>query len=177
MDRAGIQAGDTTEQIGKRTKHAEEGTLMTQVQTGAGNAWYLASVIVPRTSSTRDITVLETAMQGLAQDARHPVALELVATASSRHFLLRATSAMSQRHLADQVQARYPQAMIRPLTQEDDPLALREDETVSAVELHAGAAAYLPLAPFANASCCKREPIPCSVFSACSTTCQLTCAS
>ena len=148
MDRAGIQAGDTTEQIGERTKHAEEGTVMTPVQTVAGNEWYLASVIVPRTSSTRDITVLETAMQGLAQDARHPVALELAATASSRQFLLRATSAMSQRHLADQVQARYPQAIIRPLTQEDDPLALREGETVSAVELRAGAAAYLPLRAF-----------------------------
>ena len=141
MDRAGVQAVDTTEQIGERT-------VMTAVQTGAGNECYLESVIVPRTSSTRDITVLETAMQGLAQDARHPVALELTATASSRQFLLRATSAMSQRHLADQVQARYPQAIIRPLTQQDDPLALREGEAVSAVELRAGAAAYLPLHAF-----------------------------
>ena len=87
-------------------------------------------------------------MQGLAQDARHPVALEVAATASSRHFLLRATSAMSQRHLADQVQARYPQASIRPLTQQDDPLVLRGGEMVSAVELRAGAAAYLPLRAF-----------------------------
>jgi hypothetical protein len=145
MNRAGVQTGDTPEQIGERTKHAEEATLMTPVQTRAGNACYLASVIVPRTSSTRDSTVLETAMQGLAQDARHPVALELAATASSRQFLLRATSTMSQRHLADQVQARYPQAILRPLTQEDDPLALEEGEMVSAVELRAGAAAYLPL--------------------------------
>ena len=121
---------------------------MTQVQTVARNECYLASVIVPRTTSTRDITVLETAMQGLAQDARHPVALEVAATASSRQFLLRATSAMSQRHLADQVQARYPQAIIRPVSEPDDPLALREGETVSAVELRAGAAAYLPLRAF-----------------------------
>ena len=148
MGTAGVQAVDTTEQIGERTKHAEAETIMTPVQTGAGNACYLATVIVPRTSSTRDITVLETAMQGLAQDVRHPVALELAATASSRHFLLRGTSAMSQRHLADQVQARYPQASIRPLTQQDDPLELREGETVSAVELRAGAAAYLPLRAF-----------------------------
>ncbi len=148
MDRAGVQAADTTEQIGERTKHAEEGTIMTPVQTVAGNAWYLASVIVPRTSSTRDITVLETAMQGLAQDTKHPVALEVAATASSRQFQLRTTSAMSQKHLADQVQARYPQAIIRPLPQQDDPLALREGETVSAVELRAGAAAYLPLRAF-----------------------------
>ncbi len=148
MNRAGVQAVDTSEQIGERTKQAEEGTVMTPVQTRAGNACYLASVIVPRTSSTRDITVLETAMRGLAQDARHPVALEVAATASSRHFLLRATSAMSERHLADQVQARYPQASIRPLTQQDDPLALKEGEMVSAVELRAGAAAYLPLRSF-----------------------------
>ena len=148
MDRASVQVGDTTEQIGERTKHVEEGTALTSVQTVSGNAWYLASVIVPRTSSTRDITVLETAMQGLAQDAKHPVALELAATASSRSFLLRATTAMSQRHLVDQVQARYPQAIMRPLTQKDDPLARRVGETVSAVELRAGAAAYLPLRVF-----------------------------
>jgi hypothetical protein len=126
----------------------EEGKMTMQVQADSRNEVYLASVIVPRTSSTRDITVLETAMQGLAQDARHPVALEVAATASSRHFLLRATSAMSQRHLEDQVQARYPQASIRPLSQEDDPLSLREGEMVSAVELRAGAAAYLPLRAF-----------------------------
>jgi len=120
----------------------------TPVQAVVENECYLASVIVPRTSSTRDITVLETAMQGLAQDARHPVALEVAATASSRQFLLRATSAMSQRHLADQVQARYPQAILHPQTQEDDPLELREGEMVSAIELRAGAAAYLPLRAF-----------------------------
>jgi hypothetical protein len=102
-------------------------------------------VIVPRATSTRDITVLETAMQGLALDKRHPVALEVAATASSRQFMLRATSAMSQRHLADQVQARYPQAMIQPLGRTGDPLVLQEGETVSAIELRAGAAAYLPL--------------------------------
>jgi hypothetical protein len=140
-----MHRASTTEQIGETAKQAAERTLMTQVQTVAGNEGFLASVIVPRANSTRDITVLETAMQGLAQDARHPVALELAATASSRHFLLRATSAMSLRHLVDQVQARYPQAIIRPVGTPDDPLALREGETVSAVELRAGAAAYLPL--------------------------------
>src|SRR5713226_7647722 len=103
---------------------------MTHVQSVARNEDVLASVLVPRVTSSRDITVLETAMQGLALDARHPVTLELAATASSRHFLLRATSAMSLKHLADQVQARYPKAIIRPLVQQDDPLAQREDETV-----------------------------------------------
>jgi hypothetical protein len=136
-----IKGGAKSKQTNETTQQAEEGTVMTPVQIGS----YLASVLVPRASSTRDITALETAMQGLAPDARHPVALELAATNASRHFLLRATSAMSQRHLADQVQARYPQAIIRQQAQEDDPLAQSEGEVVSAVELRAGAAAYLPL--------------------------------
>jgi len=138
-----IRGGDTSNHREETTQHAEEGTVKARVQA----EHYLASVLVPRASSTRDITVLETAMQGLALDTRHPVALELAATASSRHFLLRATSAMTQKHLADQVQARYPQAIIRQMAQEDDPLAQREGEVVSAVELRAGAAAYLSLRP------------------------------
>ncbi len=133
------------EQISEMPKQPEEGALVTPVQTGVGSEHVLASVIVPRATSTRDITTLASAMQGLALDSRHPVALELAATATSRHFLLRATSAMSLRHLADQVQARYPQAIIRQMDQQDDPLALREGETVAAIELRAGAAAYLPL--------------------------------
>src|SRR5260221_11478189 len=120
--KATIRRGDTINRREERAHRAKEGAVKALVQAGS----YLASVLVPRTASTRDITALETAMQGLAPDARHPVALELAATASSRHFLLRATSAMSQRHLADQVQARYPQAIIRQFTQEDDPLLVRE---------------------------------------------------
>src|SRR5260370_39620754 len=116
---------------------------MTHVQSVARNEEVLASVMVPRVTSTRDITVLETAMQGLALDARHPVALEVAATASSPHFLLRASSAMSQRHLADQGQARYPQAIIRPVGDPDDPLLLREGETASTGEFRAGGEADL----------------------------------
>jgi hypothetical protein len=143
-----VQAPDTIGQSGETMMQETERTLMTHVQSVARNEEVLASVLVPRVTSSRDITVLETAMQGLALDDRHPVALELAATASSRHFLLRATSAMSQRHLADQVQARYPQAIIRPVGDPDDPLVLREGETASAVELRAGAEAYLPLRAF-----------------------------
>ena len=75
-----------------------------------GQECFLASVLVPRAASTRDIVALETAMQGLAQDDRHPVALELAATATTRGFLLRATSALALAHLCSQIQARYPQA-------------------------------------------------------------------
>jgi hypothetical protein len=114
----------------------------------AAQECFLASVLVPRAASTRDITTLETAIQGLAQDDRHPVALELAATASSRGFLLRATSLLSLQHLCSQVQARYPQAIIRPVASGHDPLALQDGEQVSVVELSAGAAAYLPLRAF-----------------------------
>src|SRR5438270_5620021 len=113
-----------------------------------GQECFLASVLVPRAASTRDIVALETAMQGLVQDDRHPVALELAATTSSRGFLLRATSLMSLQHLCGQIQARYPQAVIGPVTREHDPLALQDGEVASVVELCAGAAAYLPLRAF-----------------------------
>ena len=109
---------------------------------------FLASVLVPRAASTRDITALETAMLGLAQDDRHPVAFELAATATSRGFLLRATSLLSLQHLCSQVQARYPQAKIGLVGEAHDPLTLQDGEEVSVVELSAGAAAYLPLRGF-----------------------------
>src|ERR1700694_2880093 len=114
----------------------------------ASQECFLASVLVPRAASTRDIVALESAMQGLAQDDRHPVALELAATATSRGFLLRATSAMALSHLRGQVHARYPQSIMQPVASGQDPLAQREDEAVSVVELCAGAAAYLPLRTF-----------------------------
>ena len=145
MHKGAVQATDTTEQSGETTKHTEVRTPLMIRQAVSRNEAVIASVLVPRVTSTREISVLETAMQGLALDKRHPVALELSATASTRHFLLRATSRMSLKHLADQVQARYPQAVIRPMDHSDEPLVLREGETVSVVELHPGAAAYLPL--------------------------------
>ena len=53
-----IQGGDKSKQTNETTQQAEEGMVKALVQTGS----YLASVLVPRASSTRDITVLETAM-------------------------------------------------------------------------------------------------------------------
>jgi hypothetical protein len=103
----------------------------------------VVQVVPPRTASSRDIAALETVMQGLVLDTRHPVALEIARTESGRQFLLRATTRAALDHLADQIQARYPQASIQALA--DDPLDLRAGETVSAVELRPGAASYLPL--------------------------------
>jgi hypothetical protein len=100
-------------------------------------------VVPPRSASDRDIVALETVMQGLALDDRHPIALEIARTAQGRQFLLRATSEASLEHLAAQIQARYPQASIHPLS--EDPLTLKPGETIAAVELQPGAASYLPL--------------------------------
>ncbi len=100
-------------------------------------------VVPPRSASDRDIAALETVMQGLALDDRHPIALEIARTAQGRQFLLRATSEASLEHLAAQIQARYPQASIHPLS--EDPLTLKPGEAIAAVELQPGAASYLPL--------------------------------
>src|SRR6266487_629324 len=136
---------DFTGHTAETTDQTEESARLAHGQTKAGRKDFLASVVVPRASSTRDIIVLETVMQGLALDKRHPVALELAATSSSRRFLLRATTAMSLKHLVDQVQARYPQAIVRTMGEADDPLVMCAGETFSVVELRPGAAAYLPL--------------------------------
>jgi hypothetical protein len=89
------------------------------------------------------MAALEAVMQGLAIDERHPVALEIARTTRGRLFLLRATSCAALEHIAAQIQARYPQAEIRSLA--EDPLALKEGETVAVLELGPGAASYLPL--------------------------------
>ncbi|MGH2508083.1 MAG: helicase HerA domain-containing protein, partial [Ktedonobacteraceae bacterium] len=96
-----------------------------------------------RVAGERDLPALETAMQGLALDAHTPMALELAATTTSRQFLLRAEQQVALRHLEQQVQARYPQALIQPAA--SDPLTLASGEECSVVELRPGAAAYLPL--------------------------------
>jgi hypothetical protein len=103
-------------------------------------------VVPPRTASSRDMAALETVMQGLVLDTHHPVALEIARTESGRQFLLRATSHVALEHLAAQIQARYPQAIIKSPT--CDPLILKPGEIVSAVELRPGAASYLPLRAF-----------------------------
>ncbi len=100
-------------------------------------------VIPPPRASHRDIQALETAAQSLALDSRHPVALEIARTPQGREFLLRATSRVALEHLADQIQARYPQASMLPVA--CDPLTRAADERISAVELRPGAASYLPL--------------------------------
>ena len=105
----------------------------------------LVCQVIPPRVAVRDLPALETAMQALALDARHPIALEIAGSATARLFLIRATSRPALEHLVAQLYARYPQATLLPLTARQDPLHLCEHEAISALELNSGAASYLPL--------------------------------
>lgn len=76
----------------------------------------LAQIRVLRMGSTRDITALETAMQGLTLDERYPISLEIAGTATSRMWALRAITPAALQYLVAQMQARYPQAEIEATT-------------------------------------------------------------
>ncbi len=103
----------------------------------------LLQIFPSRADRARDLPALASAMQNLALDERSPVALELAATNTSRQFLLRAQDALALRHLGGQMQARYPQAVLRAAL--SDPLEMAPYEECSVVELRPGAASYLPL--------------------------------
>jgi DNA helicase HerA-like ATPase len=110
-------------------------------------------IIPPHTSGSgkqkqqRDQEVtLEAAMQSLVLDKRHPVALELAGTAERRSFIVRATSQVALDHVEALLRSQYPQLGVQPLPPYEDPFRLLgPNEDVSAVELVAGAAPYLPL--------------------------------
>ncbi|HEU5347368.1 MAG TPA: type IV secretory system conjugative DNA transfer family protein [Ktedonobacterales bacterium] len=84
-------------------------------------------------------------MAALAHALNQPIALEIAGTARSRRFIARATDSVILGHLVQQLQARYPQAVIRPLSAENDPLRVEPGEKITALELRPGAAPYLPL--------------------------------
>ncbi len=108
------------------------------------NALSLVREIRPaRASGARDLPALETALSSLALDPQSPIALELAATSTTRQFLLRARETVALHHLEQQVQARYPQAVITAVS--TDPLTRAPGEECSVVELRPGAASYLPL--------------------------------
>ncbi|GHO93591.1 hypothetical protein KSF_036390 [Reticulibacter mediterranei] len=88
---------------------------------------------------------LEAAMQSLVLDQKHPVALELAGTAERRSFIVRATSQTALYHVEALLRSQYPQLGVEPLRAYEDPFLLQSHEDVSAIELVAGAAPYMPL--------------------------------
>jgi hypothetical protein len=108
----------------------------------------LAFQIVPprqRKEEEEQEISLEAAMQGLVLDKRHPVALELAGTHESRSFIVRATTPVALDHIEAQLRTLYPQLDVRPIEPHEDPFRLDPHEAISAVELRAGGASYLPL--------------------------------
>lgn len=105
----------------------------------------LALHIIPPLQSKQDHVDLEAAMQSLVLDKRHPIALELAGTFERRSFIVRATTQTALDHVEALLRSQYPQLEVRPLPTYEDPFTLEAYETVSAVELTAGSASYLPL--------------------------------
>jgi hypothetical protein len=105
----------------------------------------LAIQVIPPLQPDHDQIALEAAMQSLVLDSQHPVALELAGTAQRRSFIVRATSQTALDHVEALLRSQYPQLDVRPLRAYEDPFRLEPHEAVSAVELVAGTASYLPL--------------------------------
>ncbi|GCE03496.1 hypothetical protein [Dictyobacter aurantiacus] len=102
-------------------------------------------IIPPLHSNKEHAIALEATMQSLVLDRQHPITLELAGTQEWRSFIVRATSQSALDHVEALLRAQYPQSEIRPLRSHDDPFRLDPGEAVSAVELEAGSASYLPL--------------------------------
>ena len=128
-------------------RHSEPRPSPTGVVNGAweAHAATTAVEIIPPRRTTREAVALETGMAALAHGLNQPIALEMSGTTRSRRFVVRAVDAATLSQLVHQLQARYPQAVIRPLTAEHDALRLEPGERTTALELRPGAAQYLPL--------------------------------
>lgn len=104
---------------------------------------FACAIVVPHSHEKNEVA-LASAMHGLVLDVKHPLALEIAGTPSTKQFLLRTTTAEAMNHAIAQIRARYPQASITPLDGADDPFHLDPGEAVSTIELR-GAAPDLPL--------------------------------
>ncbi|HTK06189.1 MAG TPA: hypothetical protein VL485_03390 [Ktedonobacteraceae bacterium] len=116
-------------------------------------------IIPPLHSSTEHAIALEATMQSLVLDQQHPIALELVGTNERRSFIVRATSQAALDHAEALLRAQYPQSEIRPLKTHEDAFRLDPDEAISAVELVAGTASFLPLRTWQEAQKEGTDPL------------------
>jgi hypothetical protein len=109
------------------------------------NAPALVAAIIPPRVNDLDLADVETLMHTLVAGSGRPIALEIAAVGATRWLLVRATRPDDLAHVLAQLHARYPQAEVRPLTADDDPLRLGAAETAQLVELRAATPGYLPL--------------------------------
>ncbi|EFH83584.1 type IV secretory system conjugative DNA transfer family protein [Ktedonobacter racemifer] len=107
----------------------------------------LARIIPARGMTLVERDALEGTMQSLVLQGS-VLALEIASTPTDTHqarsvqFLLRSPSEEALRATTRQIQMRYPQAIVRYASPEEDPLQVQEYELVSAMELRAGGEAY-----------------------------------
>src|SRR5947209_2332101 len=127
-------------------------------------AQHLLEVVSPRTNAA----LISPAAHLCGALTRHagapdggPVALEIAADAERRRFLVRTATLEQQQHVAGQVGAAYPQALLRPAGPTPgwdpdgpatlaDPAAPGPGEQLAACVLQARAGEHLPLRTFAD---------------------------
>ena len=120
-----------------------------------GLAEHVLEVVTPRTNGAR-LTPAEHLFAALAlpggPTAGEPVALEIVADAERRCFLVRTASDVGRRRVAGQLGAAYPQAALRPFDAASfptgDPGRPGPDEQVAAATLQLARGEHLPLRTF-----------------------------
>ena len=120
---------------------------------------FALQIIPPLHSNGEHSIALEATMQSLVLDRQHPIALELAGTAERRSFIVRATTQSALDNVEALLRAQYPQSAIRPLSPQEDPFRLAADEAITAVELVAGSASYLPLRAWQEAQKEGTDPL------------------
>ena len=102
----------------------------------------LLAVTPPRTGE-RTLLGVENLLQSIA--VPEPFSLELAGDSGGVTLMVRC---QDDRVVRSQVSAHYPQARIRQVSQEDDPLAVAEDEQAGTIALRADGPEYVPLRTF-----------------------------
>src|ERR1019366_3384235 len=120
---------------------------------------FALQIIPPLNASNEHSIALEATMQSLVLDRQHPIALELAGTSERRIFIVRATTQAALDNVEALLRAQYPQSAIRPLVAHEDPFRLEPGEAISAIELIAGAASFLPLRTWQEAQKEGTDPI------------------
>ena len=117
-------------------------------------AEHVLEVVTPRTNTAR-LSSAEHLFSSLVphgEGTPEPVSLEIVGDTEKRRFLVRTRNAQSLRHVASQLGAAYPQAVLRPFHSATfptgDPVQVGPDEQVACAALRLRAGHHLPLRTF-----------------------------
>src|SRR5579859_729308 len=115
---------------------------------------HVLEVVTPRTNVARLSSAehLFGTLVPRGEQEPEPVSLEIVGDSAQRRFLVRTTSLLGLRRIADQLGAAYPQAVLRPFQSATfptgDPVQVGPDEQVASATLRLCAGHHLPLRTF-----------------------------